>query len=182
MTLSAAIRKYFNGESKDSKIKRFEELETVIGDCTSELDVAVKGLNSIISNVDNIKKAAKTVIGSEGVTVDTVGIALDNIRFSDNKLSEYMDGFTHSTKQSKNTLDKAVKEMAELIERNPNMAEILINVRHDENLEKSLEDILISYKDGRVGRKDVVLAYNVAVESRHTDRDLSIIFDKYLKD
>lgn len=182
MELAAAVKKYFTGDNKDSKIRRFEELQKSIDSATADLDIAVKGLNTYIGGVDVIKKAATTVIGTEGVTSDNITVALDNMRFADRGLSEYMDGFTHTTKQHKETLEKSVKEMAKLIEDNPNIAEILINVKHDENLEKAFEDVLIAYKAGSVDRKLVIEAYNSANEAKRTDRDFSIVFNKYLKD
>ncbi len=182
MDVIKAIKKYFHGSSKDEKVKKFEELQNIMTTSRTELDVAVKGLNVIIANVDEIKKASATVIGTSGVTSDNVAIALDNMRFSDSKFTEYMDGFTYTTKQHKIALEKAEADMVKLIDENPDMAVIIVDVHHDENLEKSLEVLLGEYKSGNVDRKMVTLAYTTAVASRRTDRDFSPILNKFLKD
>lgn len=180
--ISKYIKQYFHGSSKEEKVRKFEELESIMATSRHDLDVAVKGLNVIIANVDEIKKSASIVIGTPGVTPDNVAVALDNMRFSDGNLTEYMDGFSHTTKAHKVALEKAEKEMAVLIGENPNMADIIIDVMHDDGIEKALETVFMAYKDGSVDRKLAVAAYHTAMANRRTDRDLSPLLDKHLKD
>ncbi len=182
MEIAEAIKRYFTGASKDDKVNKFKEYNDIINTSRSEIDNMVKGLNSMVSNADDIKKAASVIIDDANVTADNITIALDNMRFTDSRLSTYMTEFSGKLKVHQESLQKAEKSMVKLITDNPNMASIIMDVKYDNDLEKALKTVFQSYKSGDVSREDAVAAYKTAMENKRTDRKFNTVLDEYLTD
>lgn len=173
-----AVRKYLHGESKEVIASKFEDTYNEIEKCRIEMSGLVKGMAAISENVDTIKKGANDVLKGADVTADNVKIVLDNIMLSDAKLKSYAENFSSEVKGVSDRLAKAESEMARLVMDNPNLASILADVNHDENLYKSLCVVFDGYLAKAVTKEDAIKAYKEAEGKRRTDRPFTKVLDK----
>src|ERR1700741_3170993 len=146
MNFINAVARYFRGDNKDYVVKRFTELTACIDSNRAKIDEMAKGLTAVVSDVDEIKKAANVVLASEDLTDDNVSVVLDNIKFSNASLSNYMSKFKSDLESVNKDLMKAESELVSLIESNPMIAHIIVDIKHDERLKKSLDVIVAGYK------------------------------------
>lgn len=178
----SAIKRYLRGESKDEKVRMFEEYQTTMSKSREGIAELVADLNGIVKDADIVKAQANVVLNSEDITKDNVATVLDNIRFANASVTNYMSEFRSKLGKFESDLSKAEKGMANLISDNPDIANIILDVKHDDGLEKSLEAVLTEFTSGNVDRSVAVTAFKNAVVKRKTDRDFQPLLDKYLND
>lgn len=181
MNLVEAVRRYFHGESKQVTVSNFEKAYSEMENARAEVSELVKGMTNITGNVDTIKKAASEIMSSNNLTSDDVTIALDNIKFSDQRMADYVSEFTENIKKANDRLDRAESKMTKLIMNNHNLATIIADVKHDDRIEESLRKAFDAYGRKEVNKDAVISAYNNAKEIMRTDRSLESILDT-LKD